>query len=124
MTAHIDSRFQRQLKEPAPVAPTPGTSDPALPTQSSGVVVSQAAQPVGAPVQAEELKGVVKRLNESIQIVRRDLHFSYDESAGRTVITVINSDTGEIVRQIPPEEVLSLAENLEEMRGVLFQAKA
>jgi flagellar protein FlaG len=34
-----------------------------------------------------------------------------DEVSGRTVITVINASTAEIVRQIPSEEVLALARN-------------
>jgi flagellar protein FlaG len=54
----------------------------------------------------------VERLNELIRVVRRELQFSLDERSGETVIKVINSDTQELVRQIPAEEVLTLAEHL------------
>ena len=48
-----------------------------------------------------------------MQQSRRELHFSVDENSGRTVIKVIDSATQELVRQIPPEQLLSLRHNFE-----------
>jgi flagellar protein FlaG len=52
-----------------------------------------------------------------------DLNFSIHEATGRTVVKVINSDTGEMVREIPPEQVLNLAAKIDEMMGILFDQK-
>jgi flagellar protein FlaG len=41
------------------------------------------------------------------------VRFEVDEGSGRTVITVINAATNEIVRQIPPPELLQIVRNLE-----------
>lgn len=73
---------------------------------------------------AESLQEAVGKINEFIQVVRRDIHFSVDESSGRTIITVVDAETQEIVRQIPPEEILAIAQNLQEASGLLFKAKA
>jgi len=63
-------------------------------------------------------------LRERLQAVQRDLSFSVDESTGDIVVRVIDGTSGTLVRQIPSEELLRLAERLEDMRSLLFEAKA
>lgn len=79
-------------------------------------------------VSAEKVKEVVEQLNKHAQAINRDLHFSVDDDSGRTVIKVVNSDTAELVRQIPSEEVLRLSEtireSLENSTGVIVQTSA
>ena len=71
----------------------------------------------------DRLENSVQRLNELVSSVQRDLQFSIDQQSGKTVITVLNSSTEEIIRQIPSEEVLTLARNIESLKGVLFSAE-
>ncbi len=71
----------------------------------------------------QQLEDSVSQLNELAQSVQRDLHFSIDEFSGDTVIQVLDSKTEEVIRQIPSEEVLALARNIESMKGVLFSAE-
>jgi flagellar protein FlaG len=54
----------------------------------------------------------VNRINEVVQSVQRDLSFNLDEDSGRTVIRVVNSENGELIRQIPSEQVLAIANHL------------
>ncbi|MEY4653005.1 MAG: hypothetical protein RI884_1586 [Pseudomonadota bacterium] len=68
----------------------------------------------------ENLKQAVGRLNEQMQRNGRDLSFSLDEKIDRPIITVKNLQTGEVVRQIPTEEVVRLAHSIEDMKGLLF----
>lgn len=37
---------------------------------------------------------------------------------------VIDTDSGKLIRQIPSEELLKLAERLEDIRSLMFEAKA
>ena len=62
----------------------------------------------------------VEELNNQVQNVRRDLHFSVDADSGRTVIRVIDSETRETIRTIPPEEMSVLSQLLEKRSGALF----
>ncbi len=71
----------------------------------------------------ERLEDSVSQLKDLVQTVQRDLQFSIDDFSGKTVITVLDSKTEEIIRQIPSEEVLALAKNIESMKGVLFSAE-
>lgn len=71
---------------------------------------------------ADRLQRSVSRLENFVQSIQRDLLFSIDEASGRTVITVVDSSTQEIIRQIPSEEILAISENIESMKGILFSA--
>ena len=64
-----------------------------------------------------EVNRAASKVNEFVEQIGRNLEFSVHESTGRVIITVRESETGKIVRQIPPEELLIIAdlvrENLE-----------
>ena len=67
----------------------------------------------------ENLREAIQKLNEMMRESSRDLNFSMDETTDRVVITVKNSNTGEIVRQIPDATLLRMASHLENLKGVL-----
>ena len=69
--------------------------------------------PAPPPPPVIDVERAVARLNEIVSGTRRSLRFQVDEGSGRTVITVINEATQEIVRQIPSEELLALERSLE-----------
>ena len=83
---------------------------------------------VQAKPDREELQEAVAQLNQHIQQIQRDLLFSVDDSSGRTVVQVVNSETDEIVRQIPSEDVLRILRNLQEQMdsssGLIFETSA
>lgn len=86
------------------------------------MVQDAAQQPAG--VQGEKVEEIVAELNEMAQQVERQLQFSVDEGSGSTVIRVIDSQTEQVIREIPPEEILTLRERLGEVQGVLFKTEA
>ena len=57
-------------------------------------------------VDVEKSRAALERFARA---VRRELEFRVDEESGRTIITVRNKETGEVVRQIPAEEVIAMA---------------
>jgi len=59
-----------------------------------------------------EVREAVSQINEFVQRVQRDLSFNMDEASGRTVIKVIDRESGDLIRQIPSEEVLAIASHL------------
>lgn len=86
-------------------------------------VVNQAdleTQPAETQPTAEKLQAAVTKLNEHVQNLARTLSFSIEESTGRTVIKVYDAETDELIRQIPPEETLKLAEILGEQTNSLL----
>ncbi len=72
----------------------------------------------------EALKEAVTQLNDFVQKTQRDLQFKLDEGSGRTVITVLDRSTQEVIRQIPDDEALKLAQSLHQDEPLtLFTAK-
>jgi len=84
----------------------------------------------------EKVDQAVTSLNSSIQSVQRNLQFSVDKDLDQIVINVTDKETDEVVRQIPSEEVLDLARNLQDLvenrnngskgsaEGVIFSSTA
>jgi flagellar protein FlaG len=52
------------------------------------------------------------------------VNFSVDSSTGKDVVRVFNSNTGELVRQLPNDEMLNFVKNLENMMGLIFDNKS
>lgn len=71
-------------------------------------VASRQAEKSGDVV--EKVSQAVAQMNEFIQNEQRDLHFSIDEGSGHTVVRVVDRESGELIRQIPNEIFLRLAE--------------
>ncbi|MDP2243838.1 flagellar protein FlaG [Pseudomonas sp.] len=112
-----------------PVAAAKGRTEP-LVTVAETPTVGQARAPVLASVDAEgqagreSLEQAVSSIKDFVQAIRRDLNFSLDDSSGRVVIKVTDSVSGDVIRQMPSEEALRLAESLDEVRSLLFKAEA
>lgn len=64
--------------------------------------------------QREELGQAVSQLNSYVQNVQRDLQFEVDSDSGQTIVRVVDQETQEVVRQIPDEVALRLAEKLQQ----------
>lgn len=87
----------------------------------------RAAQPVSgetASISREQVETAVSTIQEFVQSARRNINFSLEDGSGRVVVKVTDATSGDIIRQIPSEEALQLAESLEEVRSLLFKAEA
>lgn len=72
-----------------------------------------------AAAAAQDLERTLRKLNESMAAAQRNLSFRVDKDSGRTVITVVDAATHEVIRQIPSEEVLAVSRALEAAGGLL-----
>ncbi|MDX9667522.1 flagellar protein FlaG [Pseudomonas sp. P5_152] len=106
------------------------TSYPANVAQASGVSVTQAKPVAPADTPAAEepqrvaLEKAVTDMREFVQASQRNLDFSIDDSTGQVVVKVIATDSGEVIRQLPSETALKLAQNLNDASSLLFQTQA
>lgn len=103
-----DGSTGRQLPAAKPGAP--GGKD--MPDSSQTQKPSIEQHRKMAAQQAERVQKAVARLNDYIQSTQRDLRFSVDDELGRAVVTVVDRQSQEVIRQIPNETALSLARNL------------
>lgn len=72
----------------------------------------------------QEISNAVKEINTFFQTTHRFLGFSVDEASGEMVMQIRDTQTNELIRQIPGEDVLRLAKQLDSLTGILFKARA
>ena len=68
----------------------------------------------------DRLKEISESLNSEMKMRSRDLQFSVDEVTNRFLVTVLDKDSGKVVKQIPSDAILKVAHNLEALKGILF----
>ena len=67
-----------------------------------------------------ELDKVLKKLNENTDIMDKSIKFEKIYEEDKIIVKVYNIETGEIIRQIPSEEMMKLSRNMDEIVGILF----
>jgi flagellar protein FlaG len=100
-------------KTTARPATTPVAQDNAAPPKKETEIV-----PPTQKVQ-ETVKAVAAQIESYLRSVGREVQFSIDSDSGETVITIRDSSTGELVRQIPSAEALRLSQALADRPSLL-----
>lgn len=100
-----------------PLTATPASAKVSAETKGN-TVSTQPAKPAEEkpkPSQVSdpaEVERAVASINQYVQSIQRELQFSIDDQLETTVVKVIDSDSGKVIRQIPEEVVLELARRL------------
>uniref|UniRef100_A0A832IAG3 Flagellar protein FlaG n=1 Tax=Pseudothermotoga hypogea TaxID=57487 RepID=A0A832IAG3_9THEM len=68
----------------------------------------------------DSLKKTFERLS---RFFKTEAQFTIERELNMIIIKIKDKDTGEIVRQIPPEVAVKIAKNLQELIGILFDEK-
>ncbi|AYA63653.1 flagellar protein FlaG [Alteromonas sp. RKMC-009] len=79
--------------------------------------VTDAADIVSIEGQAQQdIEVAAREVEAFLQVQNRNLAFSVDENTNRSVVTVKDSESGDVIRQIPSDEVLKLAERIKTLQ--------
>jgi len=100
-------------------AASPGASAPAARVSATAVQgpVAQARRP-----SQEQIEKAVESMKQLVEAkAPNSLSFSVDESTGRTIVRVSDTKTGDLIRQIPAEELLDIARSLDKLQGMLLR---
>ncbi|MFJ7883211.1 flagellar protein FlaG [Pseudomonas sp. NPDC096917] len=116
----MDMSIKLNAAYPAAVGPSsPAPAPVAIPRAE----VDDIALP-GKPPERVEVEKAVSDLREFAQSTQRQLDFSIDDTTGIMVVKVIATQSGEVIRQLPSEVALKLAQNLADPNSLLFNASA
>lgn len=97
--------------------PSASRSDPAHDTPPK---VAEVGQPSAA-----QLKSAVNDLNQSMKANNSNLAFSIDQDTQQTVVKVLDSKTGETIKQFPSKEAIAIAKAIGDVQhGLLLKQKA
>ncbi len=91
-------------------------------------VITTQIKPSGVAETTQPTREVVAKaaadLQQFVQSMGRNLNFTIDETTGYHVVRVVNPTTGELVRQLPSEELLQIARDFERLNNVLVSQRA
>lgn len=117
------------LNAVAPLSQKDRVQAPAAPearraSETPAADAAKPAVPTEKQLERDALEASVQDLNNLVQDLQRELRFSVDDESGQTVVSVVDRETKELLRQIPSEEVLQLRERMKEATGALFSDEA
>lgn len=111
-----------------PLAPQAQATSAASPAPAQGRTEAAKSPPppvATAQPSTEQVKQAVEEVQNAVQSVAQNLQFSVDKDTGQTIIKVMDASTNEVIRQIPAQEILTIAKAIDQMQqGLLLRQKA
>ena len=80
--------------------------------------------PKGKHDKAEVSSSLLDRVQKNLKILHDvNFQFSVHKATGQIIVKIIDQETGKVIREVPPEQVLDLAARIEKMIGIFFNKK-
>ena len=105
------------LTLPHPLPPALPAS-PALPHHAAA-----AAYPSPAAEDAK-VRQAVHDANRFTKAWASSVEFSVDQESGRHIVKIVDTSTGQVIRQLPSPEMIEIAHMLDRLQKLLFRQKA
>lgn len=116
---NVNLSMQGEATTPRAVAP-----DVVKSSAAAIEMPSRAVAAVKEAVNPTSLKQATDQLNQAIKLMANNLQFTIDEETGIDVVKVVDTDTKEVIRQFPSEEILAIAKAIDQLQGLLVRDKA
>jgi len=115
------------LSSPDPLSLSPRQTEALLPSALNPVGQGDGQQDVSSNKQEqsrlEDIRQMADKANAYMQMADTHLEFKVSQDTGQVIITVVNSSTNEVIRQIPQQSLSRFSKQLSQMRGLLFEAQ-
>jgi flagellar protein FlaG len=110
----------------APVMPPPVKAALELATRATAKADAleradavSAAEKKKSPIDAEKVQLALAEINQAMQIASIGVRFEFDTTAEKMVTKVVDVASGDVIRQMPTEEVLRMSKALDKLQGLL-----
>jgi len=70
------------------------------------------------------IEEATKKVQQTVSMFNSALQFQIDQDTEKLVIKIIDTNTQEVIKQIPPQEILEIAKALDKLQGLLVREKA
>lgn len=75
------------------------------------------------PISEKVMLSAIEKANKAVSMSGRTFEYKIHEKTKEIMIKVLDSDTGEVIREIPPEKTLDMVANMMEMAGLLVDER-
>lgn len=109
---------------PDVVVATPSNVE-AVPSASVELPKRAVTQVAEQKPSSEQLKNVVDNINKSLRQSNRNLEFSVDDTTQKQLVKLVDTETGDVIRQFPSEEALAISRAIDQFQqGTLLKQEA
>lgn len=116
------SALTSAASESAPAVRRPAKTETGTPVDTGSTkIVADSRQTEQPKLTVQE---ATERLNKFVSSVRPEINFTVDEASGTRIVRVIDSASKEVIRQIPSEEAIQLAQVLDKLQGLFVKETA
>ena len=105
--------------------PTENEGDLKIAIQKNDKIISQITEQEmkELPISEKVIIDAIEKANRAISGVNRKFEFSIHEKTKEIMVKVIDSDTNEVIREIPPEKILDMVAKMWEMAGIMVDER-
>jgi|SRR3982750_735340 flagellar protein FlaG len=98
---------------------------PAVTLPSKVEIEQPKQQPKAAPpIEVPKIESVTKQIDSFLRSFGRSINFRVDPGSGQMIVSVIDANTGEVIRQVPGEDALKLAQSIEDSLSAMVDERA
>lgn len=94
------------------------------PIASDSVEAQTVNEPTKELVSDKQLAAAIDKINKFLDPSRNSISFTVDKETDITVVKVIDTTDNTVIRQMPTEEALAIARDIDRSQGVLLNTKA
>lgn len=102
---------------------TSAPADAAKPVDAADSSASNSV-PATGKIEREQVEKAVEDIQAFVNSNQRNLDFSIDDTTGDVVVKIVATQSGEVIRQLPSEEALKMAQRLKDPHSLLFDEQA
>ena len=95
---------------------------PALAVEASAEPVRQ--QPAARVVEIRKIESVTRQIDSFLRSINKSLQFRVDQATGEMIVTIRDDETGEVIRQVPGEDALRIAQRIEDTLSAILDETA
>ncbi len=79
---------------------------------------------VAEALSTENVEKALETTNAALQSANNSLRFQMDKSLKHPIVSVVDENSGEVLRQFPSEEMVRVSRNIDSLRGVIFDQRS
>lgn len=119
-TGNVQPSPRNPVELPGMKIPRPGDRDTATVTEDKQAKPENRKR---AQATQEELQDTLDQLNSAVSAFHRSVRFNLHHDSGQVQVNVVNTDSGKVIREIPSNEMMDMAQRIHDFIGVLLDEK-
>ena len=70
--------------------------------------------------QGEEINKAIEHMQNALENISRKIHLEIETEIDMVIVKVLDAESGEVIRQIPPQELIDIYKKIKDVQGVIF----